>query len=189
MRNAARTTVAPTGSISMVADCSSGIEPIFGLVFRKNVADEQGVFYVNKYFEKIARERGFYTDDIMNEVSRKGSVHGVSGIPKDVQEIFVTAHEINPQRHVEMQAAFQKHVDNSISKTINLPHSATVQDVKDVYWQAWKQKCKGITIYRDGSRDMQVLSSGDRKVDKDTQVIQTKVRITPLQQRTYTIPE
>ncbi|MCA9390004.1 ribonucleotide-diphosphate reductase subunit alpha, partial [candidate division WWE3 bacterium] len=98
-------------------------------------------------------------------------------------------HEINPQRHVEMQAAFQKHVDNSISKTINLPHSATVQDVKDVYWQAWKQKCKGITIYRDGSRDMQVLSSGDRKVDKDTQVIQTKVRITPLQQRTYTIPE
>ncbi|MCA9397819.1 adenosylcobalamin-dependent ribonucleoside-diphosphate reductase, partial [candidate division WWE3 bacterium] len=189
IRNCARTTVAPTGSISMVADCSSGIEPIFALVFRKNVADARGVFYVNNYFEKIAKEHGFYSDEVMGKVSEHGSVQGIDEIPEDIQTIFATAHEITPEWHVKMQAAFQEHVDNSISKTINMPNSATVEDVKNVYMQAWESGCKGITIFRDGSRDMQVLTTGNKESGNDTQVIQSKVAIKPLNKRTFALEE
>lgn len=189
IRNAARTSIAPTGSISMVADASSGIEPIFAVAFRKNVVDTKGVFYVNSYFEEMAKRKGFYTDDVLSQVSTHGSVQGIAEIPTHVQELFVTAHEILPEFHVKMQAAFQKHTDNAISKTINMSSTATVDDVRKVYMMAWKLGCKGITIYRDGSRDMQVLSSGSGATGEDTQTIQSKVNLTPLSRRTYQLSE
>lgn len=184
IRNCARTCIAPTGSISMVADCSSGIEPIFALAFRKNVVDAQGVFYINKYFEATARANKL-PDDVVKQVAETGSLQNVKGVSKNIKDIFVIAHEISPEFHVRMQAAFQKYVDNSISKTINLPKTATEDEVKKIYMLAWKLGCKGITIYRDGCRDMQILSAGDKAVSNDTQVIQSKKNIVPLSDRVY----
>jgi len=187
MRNAARTSIAPTGSISMVANASSGIEPIFAVAFRKNVVDAKGVFYVNQYFEDMAKKNGFYNDEVLGEVSKHGSLQNNKEIPEKIQKLFVTAHEISPAFHVKMQAAFQKHTDNAISKTINMPNSATIDDVKEVYMLSWKLGCKGVTIYRDGSRDMQVLSSGSGSSGEDTQMIQSKVNLTPLGKREYSL--
>ncbi len=189
IRNAARTSIAPTGSISMVADASSGIEPMFAVAFRKNVVDAKGVFYVNAYFEQLAKQHGFYNDEVLAQVSAHGSVQGIKQVPAEIQKLFVTAHEISPTFHVKMQAAFQKYTDNAISKTINMPKTATVDDVKEVYQLAWKLGCKGVTIYRDGSRDMQVLSVGSQEATKDTQTIQSKVNLTPLSSRTYQLDE
>ena len=163
-RNHCRLTVAPTGTISMIADTASGIEPTFALVWKKqNILDGQSVNYVNKYFEKDAKEHGFYSEDLMDYLASGGSLTDVPDkydVPDWAKAIYATAPEISPEAHVLMQSAFQKHVDSGISKTINFPNNATIKDVEDAYMLAWKSNCKGITVYRAGSRDKEVLVKG-----------------------------
>jgi ribonucleoside-diphosphate reductase alpha chain len=160
MRNATVTTVAPTGTISIISGCSSGIEPYFAISFVRNVMDGTKLIDVNPFFEKIAKERGFYSTALMEKVASSNSIKEMEEIPEDVRRIFVTAADIDPETHVRMQAVFQKHCDTSISKTINFPNDAARDDVKTVYWLAYQLRCKGVTIYRDGSRNDQVLSTG-----------------------------
>ena len=159
VRNATVTTIAPTGTISMIAGCSGGIEPLFAVAFMRRQADME-MPDVNPEFVRIARERGFYSEDLMNRVAESGSVRGIGEVPEDVRRVWASAQEISPEWHVRMQAAFQKHTSMGISKTINLPHDATVQDVADAYTLAYETGCKGVAVYRDGSRDAQVLSKG-----------------------------
>ncbi|MGM0568270.1 MAG: adenosylcobalamin-dependent ribonucleoside-diphosphate reductase [Elusimicrobiota bacterium] len=163
MRNATVNTVAPTGTISIIAGCSSGIEPLFGVSFVRNVLSGTKLFEVNPLFEKIARERDFYSKDILAQISRKGSLQSLKGIPDDVKKVFVTAFDISPRQHLNIQASFQKHTDNSVSKTINLPEDATVEEVREIYLRAYQLGCKGITVYRYGSKQGQVLSFDYRK--------------------------
>ncbi len=160
LRNATTTTIAPTGTLSIIAGCSSGIEPLFALSFVRNVMDNDRLLEINPYFEKIAKERGFDSRDLMDAIAKKGSIGDFAEIPQEVQEIFVTAHDVSPEWHVRMQAAFQKYTDNAVSKTVNLPRDATVEDVEQVYHLAYQLDCKGVTIYRDGSKQNQVLSFG-----------------------------
>ncbi|MFB0560744.1 MAG: ribonucleotide reductase N-terminal alpha domain-containing protein [Candidatus Lokiarchaeia archaeon] len=156
MRNATLTTIAPTGSISIIAMTSSGIEPLFAISFVRNIIGTQ-LFEVNPLFEKVAKERGFYSLELMTEIAKKGSVKNMENVPEDGRRVFVTALDIDPEWHVRMQAAFQKYVDNAVSKTVNLPQEATLDDVSKVFWLAYELKCKGITIFRYGSRTEQVL--------------------------------
>ena len=159
MRNSAPTTVAPTGTISIIAGASSGIEPFFALAFERNVMDNTRMVETNAYLEAIARHEGFFSEDLMAEVARTGSVNH-PGIPDWVKELFRTAPEIDPEWHVRMQAAVQEHVDNAVSKTINFPHNATEDHIRTAYTLAFNLNCKGITVYRDGSHENQVLSAG-----------------------------
>ena len=166
MRNATTTTIAPTGTLSIIAGCSSGIEPAFALSFVRNVMDNDKLLEVNPVFERISKAKGFYSEELMEQVAENGTAKGNSHIPVALRTIFVTAHDIKPEVHIRMQAAFQRHTDNAVSKTVNLPHDATREDVKYIYDQAFKLKCKGVTIYRDGSKDNQVLSiSGKENKD------------------------
>ncbi len=158
MRNATTTTIAPTGTLSIIAGCSSGIEPAFALSFVRNVMDNDKLLEVNPVFEKISKTQNFYSEELMEQIAENGTAKGNSDIPVALRTIFVTAHDIKPEIHIRMQAAFQRHTDNAVSKTVNLPHDATREDVKYIYDQAFKLKCKGVTIYRDGSKDNQVLS-------------------------------
>jgi ribonucleoside-diphosphate reductase alpha chain len=160
VRNATVTTIAPTGTLSIIASCSSGIEPLFGLTFVRKVMDGAELVEVNPVFEQVAKDRGFYSDSLMKEIAEHGGCTGIKAVPEDIREVFVTAHDITPEWHIRMQGAFQKYTDNAVSKTVNFPHSATQDDVKKVYMLAYKLGCKGVTIYRDGSRDEQVLSTG-----------------------------
>lgn len=160
VRNATTTTIAPTGTLSIIAGCSSGIEPVFAISYIRNVMDNDELVEVNPIFKDISNEGGFYSDDLMKSIAKKGTIKGFAEIPVNVQEIFVTAHDISPEWHVKMQASFQKYTDNAVSKTVNLSHDATKDDVKAVFELAYRTCCKGVTIYRDGSRDMQVLSIG-----------------------------
>lgn len=160
MRNATLTTIAPTGTISIIAGCSSGIEPMFAVAFVRNVMEETRLLEVNTLFEREARRRGFYSNELMMEIARKGSIQEIAGIPEDVKEIFVTALDVPPEWHIKMQDAFQKHTDNAVSKTVNLPHEATVEDVKKAFKLAYELKCKGVTVYRYGSKKEQVLYIG-----------------------------
>ena len=159
VRNATVTTIAPTGTISMIAGCSGGIEPLFAVAFMRRQADME-MPDVNPEFVKLARERGFYSEDLMRNVAEHGSVRDVEEVPDDVRSVWVTSHDISSEWHVRMQAAFQKYTSMGISKTINLPNEASVEDVEDAYRQAYALNCKGIAVYRDGSRDAQVLSHG-----------------------------
>ncbi len=173
LRNAATTTIAPTGSISIIAGCSSGIEPIFALAFtRKHVLDEDAFPEINPLFEKVARERGFYNLEIMRKVAETGRVQALESIPPDVRRIFVTALDIAPEWHVRMQAAFQRWTDNSISKTINLPFEATLEDVEKAIMLAYELGCKGVTLYRDRSREVQVLNVGIEEKKEEVTVAQ-----------------
>lgn len=162
LRNATTTTIAPTGSIALIAGTSHGIEPLFALAYRReHILDEDSLMIVNPLFEKVAREKGFYSADLMQEIAEKGSCQGLSQVPKDIQKVFVTAHDISPKAHISIQAAFQRHgLDNAASKTINLPHNATIEVVHFAFLEAYSLGCKGITIYRDRSRIKQVLSKG-----------------------------
>jgi ribonucleoside-diphosphate reductase alpha chain len=167
MRNATITTIAPTGTISIIAGCSSGIEPYFAVSYVRNVMDNTKLIEVNPLFEKIAKERGFYSKELMERIAESNSLKEFDEIPEDIKRIFVTAADVTPEEHIRTQAAFQKHCDSSVSKTINLPNEATEDDVRTAYWQAYKTGCKGVTIYRDGSRQNQVLSTG--KTPKEQQ--------------------
>lgn len=158
MRNATITTIAPTGTISMIADSSSGIEPLFAISYIKNVMDNTELVMVNPLFEKVIKEEGIYDIELMKKVARHGSIQHLDEIPDKLKRVFVTSHDITPEWHVKVQAAFQNHVDNAVSKTVNFPGSASTQDVEKVYMLAYNLGCKGTTIYRDGSRDEQVLN-------------------------------
>ncbi len=160
IRNSTVTTVAPTGTISIIGGCSGGIEPIFAVAFVRNVMEGTRLLEIQPTFEKLAMERGFYSRDLMLEIAKTGSIQNMENIPKDVRRIFVTALDIDAEWHVRMQAAFQKYVDNAVSKTVNLPPDATVEDVRRVYLMAYKLKCKGVTVYRYGSKKEQVLYVG-----------------------------
>lgn len=161
LRNATLTTIAPTGTISIIAGCSGGIEPLFAVSFIRNVMEGTKLLETNHLFEEIAREKDFYSENLMLKIAKRGSVKGLKKVPKDLQKVFVTAFEISPEWHVRMQAAFQKYTDNAVSKTINFAADASVEEVKKAYLLAYKLKCKGITAYRYGSKQEQVLYIGE----------------------------
>ncbi|MHB1315495.1 MAG: vitamin B12-dependent ribonucleotide reductase [Christensenellales bacterium] len=178
IRNATTTTIAPTGTISIICGASSGAEPLFALSFVRNVMDNDSLPEVHPYFGQVAMERGFYSEELMRRIARTGTLHGIEEVPDDVRRVFVTAHDISPEYHIRMQAAFQKYTDNAVSKTVNFPNGATRGDVKDVYDLAFDLNCKGVTIYRDGSREQQVLYAGD------TQKAQTEEKAEEKQKET-----
>ena len=173
MRNAAVTTVAPTGTISIIANCSAGIEPLFSLAFFRNVlkGQEEGdlpMIEINEVFERVARAKGFYSEGLMERIARDGTLAAIDEIPSEVKHVFVCAHDIAPEWHMRMQAAFQRHCDASISKTINFPHDATREDVETIYRMAYELGCKGVTVYRDGCRSGQpmALSESDKRSEQ-----------------------
>jgi ribonucleoside-diphosphate reductase alpha chain len=184
MRNAACTTIAPTGTLSIIAGCSSGIEPLFALSFTKNVLDGSHLTEVNPYFEDTARRCAFYSAELMEKLAGGAHLKDIEGVPDEIKQVFVTAHEITPEWHVRMQSAFQKNTDNAVSKTVNFPKEASREDVARVYLMAYKEALKGITIYRDGSREGQVLTTGkstseagggEKKAASDTQAVPTSL--------------
>jgi ribonucleoside-diphosphate reductase alpha chain len=175
VRNATVTTIAPTGTISMIADCSSGIEPIYSIAYVKRVMDDDELRYVNPHFKETCSERGIYTDELEKAIVESGSVSGIPGFPADLKGVFATAHEITPEGHVRMQAAFQKYTDNAVSKTVNLNNSATKEDIARIYLLAYETGCKGITVYRDGCRGAQVLETGVKKEKSEPLALQTKL--------------
>ncbi len=160
MRNSTRTTIAPTGTISIIANCSSGIEPLFALSYVRHVMDNARLVEVNPYFEAVARREGFYSQELMEKLADLGSAQDLDEVPQWVRDIFVTSHDISPEWHVKMQAAFQRHTDNAVSKTVNFSNHASIEDVRQVYMLAYREGCKGVTIYRDGSKSQQVLNTG-----------------------------
>jgi len=174
LRNSTVTTIAPTGTISIIANCSSGIEPVFALAFSHIVGDRHLTF-VNPIFERVAKAGGFYSEELMKAVAERGTVRALTGIPDEVQRVFVTAHEVGTDWHVRMQAAFQQYTDNGVSKTINLPHSATEEDVARAYLLAYELGCIGITVFRDGCKGDQVLHVGTKKKDEATAAMTVEV--------------
>jgi len=180
LRNATLTTIAPTGTISIISGpCSSGIEPLFALSYFRNVMDNDKLVEVEPLFEEVAKARGFYSRELMEKIADGTPLHDIKQIPEDVKKVFVTAHDISPDWHVRMQAAFQKYVHNATSKTINFPNDATLEDVKKAYILAFELECKGITIYRDKSREEQVLNIGRIEEKKDQKIIGGKREIVP----------
>jgi ribonucleoside-diphosphate reductase alpha chain len=176
MRNATLTTVAPTGTISLIAGVSSGIEPLFALCYVRTVMEGTRLLEKNSLFEAAAREAGFYNEDLMMEVAKKGSVRKIKYVPGEVKKLFVTAFDIDPRWHVKMQAAFQKYTDNAVSKTVNLPEDSSLQDARDIYMMAYDLGCKGITMYRYGSRSGQVLSfRGESEEGTDRAIVHPDV--------------
>src|SRR3989449_8140457 len=170
MRNSTVTTIAPTGTISMIAGCSSGVEPIFALAFEHRVKQTDGervLTFVNETFERIAKEQGFYSDALMQEIVKRGSLHGIRGLPEHAAQVFKTSHEIGFEWHVRHQAAFQRHTDNGVSKTINLPNNAPEDEGARAYRLAWGLGCLGITGVRDRCKGEQVVNGGgSREKDK-----------------------
>jgi ribonucleoside-diphosphate reductase alpha chain len=165
MRNATVTTIAPTSNISILAGCSSSIEPLFAISYIRNVANSlgQNLVETNPLFEQIAIQKGFYSEELMDRILSEGSIQDIQEIPKEVRKIFVTAHDISPEWHVRMQAAFQKYTDNAVSKTVNFPHHTTPNDIERAYNLSYELGCKGITVYRDGSRKHQVINNSGKK--------------------------
>lgn len=174
IRNATTTCIAPTGTISMIAGASGGVEPLFGLVFKRNIMDNTEMYEVNPNFKDYAIEHGFYSEELMAEIAKTGSVAHINGIDEKVKEIFVTAHDISPKSHVMMQAAFQLHTDNAVSKTVNFEEDATIEDVAEAYILAYKNNLKGITVYRNNSRFSQPMLLEGKKEEKTSEAKETK---------------
>ena len=174
-RNATVTTIAPTGTLSIIAGCSSGIEPLFALCFARNVMDGERLVEVNPHFEDALKESGAYSAKLMEEIANKGTITKMEFLPEDLRDVFVTAMDIDPTWHLKMQAAFQDNTDNAVSKTVNLPNSATIDDIRRIYWLAYEYGCKGVTVYRDGSKSVQVLYTHDsekkEKVADDNRLV------------------
>ncbi len=166
-RNATVTTIAPTGTLSIIAGCSSGVEPLFALCFTRNILDGERLVEVNPYFEAALAASGLATPELMDSVAARGSIQDMDFLPAKLRKVFVTAMDIEPVWHLRMQAAFQRHTDNAVSKTVNLPNSATEQDIFDIYWLAYKEGCKGVTVYRDGCKSVQVLATGEGQKKMD----------------------
>jgi len=162
LRNATCTTIAPTGSISLIAGVSSGIEPFFAISYIREVLEGTKLLEVSPVFIEQAKEKGIYSKQLMLKIAKQGSVQDIKEVPRDMKKTFVTSFDINPEWHVKLQAAFQKFTDNGVSKTVNLPNNATIEDIKKIYLLAWKMKCKGVTVYRYGSKQKQVLYKGKK---------------------------
>ena len=192
-RNSTVTTIAPTGTISIIAGSSSGIEPLFAVAFQHIVKDkhlDRRLTFVNPKFEQIAKEQGFWSQELMNKVGEKGVVRHIEEVPEKVRAMFGTAHEIDPDWHIKTQAVFQKYTENAVSKTINLRHDVTVEDVKSTYLLAWNSGCKGITIFRDGCKDVQVLNLGVNNGEAKKETVpqeQVFIQPEPLRQRPYVV--
>jgi len=164
LRNATVTTIAPTGTISIIAGCSSGIEPLFAVSYvRRKVLDDDEMLEVHPYFEEVARREGFYSEELFKRIAEEGSVRHLDEVPEQWRQVFATAHDVTPEGHIKLQAAFQRYTDNAVSKTVNFSNQATVDDVENVYMMAFKSRCKGVTTYRDGSRAEQVLNVGRKR--------------------------
>jgi ribonucleoside-diphosphate reductase alpha chain len=161
LRNATTTTIAPTGTISILAGCSGGIEPLYAVSFVRQVLEGERLYDVHPRFVAAAKQGGWYSEALMAAIAERGSVRGMDEVPLDVQRLFATAHDVKPEWHLRMQATFQRHVHNAVSKTINFPRGAMVEQVEAAYREAYRLGCKGVTVYRDGSRDEQVLSFGE----------------------------
>ena len=167
IRNATTTTIAPTGTIGLIANASGGVEPLFALVYKRaNCLDKAEMFIINPYFEKAIKDAGIYSEELMTKIAQEGTIKHIKEIPEKIRKVFVTAHDILPEDHIRMQAAFQKYVDNAVSKTVNFTHEATKEDVSKAYILSYKLGCKGVTVYRDGSRQDQVLISANTNKDK-----------------------
>lgn len=184
IRNATCTTIAPTGTISIICDASSGVEPLFALAFVRNVMDRDALPQVDAYFAEVAKREGFYSGDLMRRIAQEGTLAHIDEVPEHIRRVFVTAHDISPEYHIRMQAAFQKYTDNAVSKTVNFPTEATRDEVAEVYRLAYSLGCKGVTIYRDGSRNEQVLTVGTTAVKESVPAAPapaagTPARITP----------
>ena len=180
LRNATVTTIAPTGTISMIADTSSGIEPQFSLVYVKYVMDGEKLIYVNKHLKARLEKAGIYSEELMEEISQAGSLAHIEAIPQEIKSVFVTSHDISPEWHIRMQASFQEYTDNAVSKTINFKNDATTEDIKMAYELAYETGCKGVTVYRDGSRQFQVLNVGKKiNEEKETPNVKRSPRLRP----------
>ena len=182
LRNATITTIAPTGTLSIIAGCSSGVEPVFAYVFIRNVMDGTEMIEVNPVLRETLEARGLYSDELMKKIAAEGTLQHIDEIPDDIKRVFVCSHDVSPLYHVKMQAAFQKHTDNAVSKTVNFAHNATMEDVEEVYMLAYELDCKGVTIYRDGSRAEQVLNIGSVKKEGETEAppaMRTDIRPRP----------
>ena len=178
-RNATVTTIAPTGTLSIIAGCSSGIEPLFALSFARNVMDGERLVEVNAHFEKALKDAGLYNQKLMEAVTSKGGIANMDFLPNNIREVFITAMDIDPIWHLKMQAAFQAYTDNAVSKTVNLPNDATIDDIRRIYWMAYEMDCKGVTVYRDGCKNIQVLYTGDNKPQETEEERNRKVRNRP----------
>lgn len=170
VRNATITTIAPTGTISIIADASGGCEPMFAYAFTKNVMDGDKLLVCNDFLVEKLKEAGVYSEALMHRIAEEGTLAHILEIPAEIRRVFVCAHDISPEWHIRIQAAFQKYTDNAVSKTINFPNSATREEVKEAYILAYKLGCKGTTVYRDGSRDSQVLTTGTAKEEKPLEI-------------------
>ena len=189
LRNATVTTIAPTGTLSIIGGCSSGIEPLFAVVFTRRILDGTEMIEVHSLFEQAARGRGLYSEELMNEIGRHKSLADVEELPDDMQRLFVTAYDISPEWHVRMQGEFQKHTDNAVSKTVNFRNEATAEDIRRVYMLAYQLGCKGVTVYRDGSREAQVLTVGVQapaRVEQTAPVVARAGSISPRPRPTIT---
>lgn len=180
LRNATITTIAPTGTLSIIAGCSSGVEPVFAFAYIRNVMDNTEMIEINPILKEVLTERGLYSEELMRQIAKEGTLQHIDEIPDDIKRVFVCSHDISPLSHIKMQAAFQRHTDNAVSKTVNFTRDAKPEDVREVYLQAYKLDCKGVTIYRDGSRDSQVLNIGAvNKGDEDVKPVSYPTNITP----------
>jgi ribonucleoside-diphosphate reductase alpha chain len=187
IRNATTTTIAPTGTIGMIAGASGGIEPIFAIAYKRaQCLDGEEMYIVHPYFEKIAKENGFYSAELMEKISETGSLHNLKEVPEKFKKLFMTSHDITPQQHIMMQAAFQEFIDNAVSKTVNFSRTATKEDVEKVYMLSYDTGCKGVTVYRDGSRDLQVLNHVSKKEEAAVVNEKKKPRARPNRTMGYT---